>query len=185
MSVENLGDIPDLSGIGDDRQEFVPFEDGWYQGTVSAQRVMTDKVGNERIFASSDEVSSKGDSRNIRLQVELKRQSDGRGLNLGYLLNYRPEDLSQEVVSKVTAQHEKVKEGGEWGDLFRSFMTLTRLGKLQKVAAIRQFQRNGNGGLDLTPLFGKSAYFRITPDERNPQYKQISDIRTTAPKNLK
>lgn len=177
----NLGDIPDLSGI-DDRAEFQPFENGWYAGTILSKREFTDKNGNDRVFESTDTVSQKGDSRNIRLQLELKRQSDGRVLNVSTLINYSPEDLSQETVQKVAEHKEKVNSSGEeWGPLFRSFMTLTRLGKLQKIAGVRQLQRNGDGGLDLKPLYGKSAYFRIKDDSRNPQYKEVVDFRETKP----
>ena len=181
--IGNLGDIPDLGGIGDDRPEFTPFEDGWYAGTILAKREFTDKNGNDRVFESGDGVSQRGDSRNIRLQVELTRASDGKKLNVSTLVNYNPNDLTQEAIQAVLTHKEKVNtEGAEWGDLFRSFMTLTRLGKLQKIAGVRQFQRSAEGGLDLTPLYGKSAYFRIKPDTRNPQYKEIADFQDYKPK---
>jgi hypothetical protein len=76
-----------------------------------------------------------------------------------------------------------VKGGAEWGsDLFRSFMTLQRLSKLQKLAGVRQFARNGNGGLDLTPVYNKTGYFKLGQDSRNPIYKEIKDLRATPPK---
>lgn len=182
MSELNLGDIPDLSGIEDQRPEFQPFENGWYQGIIQEKREFTDKNGNDRVFASGDSVSQKGDSRNIRLQVELTR-TDGKKLNVSTLINYNPNDLSQEVLQAVAAHKEKVNtEGAEWGELFRSFMTLTRLAKLQKIAGVRQLQRSNDGGLDLTPLYGKTAYFRIKDDTRNPQYKEIADFQDYKPK---
>ena len=178
----NLGDIPDFSGITDDSATFEPFGDGWYAGTILDKRVFTDKNGNDRIFESGDNPAQSSNSRNIKLQVVVKRQSDGRTMNLSALTNYRPEDLTQETVQAVIAHKEKVKEGEEWGPLFRSFMTLQRLGTLQRIAGVRQFQRNGNGGLDLTPLYNKTGYFKITPDDRNPQYKMISNYLEVAPK---
>lgn len=181
--VGNLGDIPDLSGIEDSRPEFQPFENGWYAGTILEKREFTDKNGNDRVFESSDSVSQRGDSRNIRLQVELTRASDGKKLNVSTLINYNPNDLSQATLQAVAAHKEKVNtEGAEWGDLFRSFMTLTRLAKLQKIAGVRQLQRSTDGGLELTALFGKSAYFRIADDKRNPQYKEIADFQDYRPK---
>lgn len=178
----NLGDIPeipDLSGITGGESN--SFQDGWYGGLILEQRAFTDQNGADRVFASSDEVSQKGDSRNVRLQVEVKRGSDGRVLNSSVQVNYRPEDLTQATVQAVIAETERVKETGERRTDFRPFIALQQLGKLQKIAGVRQLQRNGNGGLNLTPLFGKSAYFKLGPDERNPQYKAIVDFRETKP----
>ena len=180
-----LADIPDLSSIEDSGAKAAKFEDGWYEGTILAKREMTDRSGNDRVFESDDQPSQAGDSRNIRLQVELVRKSDNRKLGTNTLINYRPEDLTAEVVAQVSAKMEEVKGGAEWGPLFRSFITLSRLGKLQKVAGVRQLQRNGNGGLDIHPLFGKKAYFRLGPDNRNPEYKAIVEFKEVAPVKAK
>lgn len=182
-----LADIPDLSGVGqDDTAQTEPFQDGWYQATILEQRSFTDRNGNDRVFTTRDEVSAKGDSRNIRLETVVKRQSDNRTLNTSVLINYRPEDLSQATIQQVVARKQQVNEGtAEWGELFRPFMTLNRLSKLQQIAGVRQFQRNGNGGLDLHSLFGKSAYVRLKDDDRNPQYKMIADISSEAPKKAR
>jgi hypothetical protein len=176
-----LSDIPDLSTF-EDTTKPEPFVDGWYRGTILEQRQFTDANGNDRIFTSNDEPSQKGDSRNIRLQVVLKRQEDGRELNTSVLVNYRPEDLTQDTVQAVTQQMEKNKDGDQWGPLFRPFMTIQRLSTLQKVAGVRQLQRNGNGGLNLHTLFGKTLYARIAPDDRNPQYKAVVEFRDQKPK---
>jgi hypothetical protein len=182
--VLNLADIPDLSGIADDAGP-EPFVDGWYEGVILERREFTDKNGNDRVFESSDEPAQKS-GRNIRLQVTLRRQSDGRALSMSTLLNYQPEDLTQETIQSVLAQKEKVKTSGEqWGTLFRPFMTLQRLSKLQRIAGIRQLQKNGNGGLDLRPLYGKTAYFKIGEDSRNALYKEVKDFSETAPKRIK
>lgn len=186
MSTEtlNLGDIPDLSGVAEDTAP-EPFVDGWYTGTILEQRSFTDSNGNDRTFASGDVPSQNGDSRNIKLQVVLKR-ADGRTLNVSTVVNYRAEDLTPETIKAVLAEKERTKETGEkFGSLFRAFMTLTRLGKLQKIAGVRQFQRNGNGGLDLHPIYGKTGYFRIGEDSRNPKYKEIKDFSSEAPKRAK
>lgn len=183
MSDINLTDIPDLSGIEDSRPEFQPFEDGWYKGTILGKREFTDQLGNERVFESSDTPAQSGLSRNIRLQTQLTRQSDGKTLNISMLVNYQPEDLTAETVQKVLAQKEKVNTGEEeWGTLFRPYMTLNRISKLQKIAGVRGFSRTAEGGLDLTPVYGKEAYFRIRPDNRNDKYKEIADFSTEAPK---
>lgn len=181
MSELNLGDIPDLSVIEGERPE--PLADGWYAGTILAKREFTDNNGNERVFESSDSPAQSGNGRNIRLQIELTRKSDGRTFNVSSLINYRPSDLTAETVQAIAKRNEERKAGeAEWGDLFRPFMTLTRLGKLQKIAGVRQFQRSADGGLDLTPLYGKTAFFKLTPDDRNPAYKQVKDFQDFEPK---
>jgi hypothetical protein len=180
MSDLNLGDIPDLSGIVD-TQTSEPFQDGWYKGTILEKREFTDNTGSERVFESSDAPSQNGDSRNVRLQVEVKRQ-DGRTLNTNVLVNYQTEDLSQETVQAIAAAQATQEPGKkpQWGSLFRPFMALQQLGKLQKIAGVRQLQRNGNGGLDLTPLYGKTAFFKLGPDRRNPElYKEVKNFSAT------
>lgn len=181
MSTEfNLGDIPDLSSVLDNTDSFEPFQDGWYLGTILEKREFTDKNGNDRVFESSDTPANKS-GRNIRLQVELTRK-DGRKLNVSTLVNYQPTDFSKETISQIAEQKAKNKDGGEeWGSLFRPYMTLTRIAKLQQIAGVRQFKGSENG-LDITPLFNKQAYFRIRPDRNNPQYKEVADYQTDAPK---
>ena len=180
----NLGDIPDLSDIGEESRPD-PFTDGWYEGVILGKREFTDQNGNDRVFESSDAASQRGDSRNVRLQVELKRQSDGRTLNVSTMINYRPEDVSAETIQAVTAHKAKIKDGEEWGPLFRSYMVLNRLGTLQRIAGVRQLQRTSEGGLDLAALYGKTAYFKIGPDTRNPAYKEVKTFSDQAPKGKK
>lgn len=182
MTDISLVDIPDLSAIEDERPE--PLADGWYEGTILEKREFTDSNGNDRVFESSDAPAQRS-GRNIRLQVVLKRRADGRTFNLSTLINYKPEDLTVETVQAVAQRRQEQKENGvEWGDLFRPFMTLTRLSKLQKIAGVRQLQRNGDGGLDLSPLYGKKAYFKVRPDNRNPQYKEVADFQENEPKRV-
>ena len=176
----NLPDLPDFSGISaDEAPAFEPFANGWYRGTILEKRVFTDKNGNDRVFESQDAPSAAGDSRNIKLQVQITR-ADGRQLHVSHLVNYRPDDLTSEAVNAVKTVQEQVKEGvADWkgNPLFRTFSTLVSLGALQQVAKVRQLQKNGNGGLDLSVVYGKDAYFRIRDDSRNPQYKEIAGIR--------
>lgn len=169
--------IPDLSSVGDE----APFENGWYEGTILERREFTDRNGNDRIFESSDVPSASGDSRNIRLQIKVRRSSDNREMFIGHLTNYRPEDLTQQTIEAVIA--DKAKPDSEKDpSLRRSILSLQKLAKLQKVAGVRQFQRNGNGGLELSPLYNKTAYFRLGDDERSGgKYKEVKDIRDTRP----
>ena len=170
----NLGDIPDLSGIAD-TQTSEPWADGWYAGTILAKREFTDSTGSDRVFESSDEPSASGSGRNVRLQVEVKRH-DGRTLGISTLVNYQADDLSQETVQAVAAKQAESNGKTQWGELFRPFMALQRLGKLQRIAGVRQLQRNSGGGLDLTPLYGKTGFFKLGPDRRNPIYREVKDF---------
>lgn len=182
-AILSLGDIPDLSGMTGLDSDFSPFVDGWYQAQIVGKREFTDKNGNDRTFESVDAVGAKGDSRNIKLQVVITRK-DGKTLNNSIMVNYRPEDLTQDTIHAIAAQAEANKAAGgkpTWGTLFRSYMALNQLGNLQKVAGVRQFQRNGDGGLDITPLFGKTVYVRLGPDDRNPQYKSIVKFQANSP----
>jgi len=181
-----LTDIPDFSSVLDsyDGPASEPFVDGWYEGTILETRSFTDKNGNDRVFESGDQPSASGESRNIKLQVQLKRASDGRELNTSWLVNYKPEALTQETVQAIITKQAQAKEANErveWGELFGAYMTLNKLAKLQAVAGVRQLQRNGEGGLELHSLYGKSGWFKLAPDDRNPQYKQIKDVRTDKP----
>lgn len=180
MTDINLGDIPDLSGINEYGSSQAPLADGWYKGVIQAKREFTDKNGNDRVFESSDTPAQRS-GRNIRLQIELTRKSDGKTFNISSLTNYNPEYLAAETVQAVAKRLTETKDGAEWGDLFRPFMTLTRLGKLQTIAGVRQLQRTQDGGLDLAPLYGKVAYFKLVPDSRNPQYKEVKDFQLKEP----
>ena len=182
MTDFNLGDIPDLSGIEDQRPQ--PLEDGWYQGTFLAKREFTDNNGNERVFESSDTPAQRN-GRNIRLQVELTRKSDGRKFYVSNLINYLEHDLTPKTSAEISKRKEENKESDEEDEEEEEEeVTLTRLGKLQKIAGVRQLQRNGDGGLDLTPVYGKTAYFKIRPDSRNAQYKEIADFQENEPKRV-
>ena len=180
-AVLSLGDIPDLSGVGEGTP-FESFSDGWYGGVILAKREFTDKLGNDRVFESDDTPAQKS-GRNIRLQLELTRASDKRTMNISTLVNYQPDDLSPETVAAVLERKGTVIEQGD--PLLRSSIALQRLAALQKIAGGSALRRNGNGGLDLTPLYGKSGFFRIRPDNRNPLYKEIADFRADAPKKAK
>lgn len=182
VSEINLSDIPDLTSLLDYSDRPEPLQDGWYQGTILEKREFTDNNGNERVFESSDAPANKS-GRNIRLQVELTRKSDGRKFNISTIVNYQPSDLTAATVSAIAARKAETKETGEnLGDLFRPYMSLTRIAKLQQIAGVRQFKPSAEGGLDISPLFGKVAFFRVRPDNRNPQYKEIADYQTEAPR---
>lgn len=172
MTLEDIPTLPDLSGFVEAGP--APFENGWYKGVIQETRTFTDKNGNDRVFQSTDEPAQRS-GRNIRLQVELTR-ADGRKLNISWLNNYNPAHLTAESVQAVMARKSESTDG-QYGDLFPAFMTIQKLGKLQKVSGVRQLQQVPDGGLDLSALFGKEAYFKLADDDRDNKYKTIKDVR--------
>jgi hypothetical protein len=179
----DLGDIPDLA-VFEQADKTTTWENGWYRGTILDKREFTDKVGNNRVFETNDTPAQRS-GRNIRLQVAITRKADSRVLNTSVIVNYQPSDLSQEMVQAIAERREQVKsDGTAWGELFRPFMTLVRLSKLQKIAGVRQLQHNGDGGLLLDPLYGKTAYFKLAEDTRNPQFKEVKDFQDNEPKRV-
>ena len=181
-----LPDVPDLSGITPD--ERIPWEDGWYQATALQSRAFTSSDGMTTTFISGDEPSQKGDSRNISVQVQVRRKN-GDVLNGRVLVNYKAEFLTSETVAAILQHKEAMKAAKgtgqkppEWGPLFRAFSATSDIGTLQRIAGVRQFVRNGAGGLDITPVFGKTLYVRLGPDDRKPQYKAVVEFSDVAPK---
>lgn len=177
----NLGDVPDLTGLTEDRPE--PWQDGWYTGTILANRSFTNKAGMDVTFNTEDVPSRNGDSRNINLQVQLTRKSDGRTMNTRTNVNYRLDDFTKETIAAVLERKQAIKDkkAEDWGPLFRSFMSLLRIGSLQRIAGVRQFERRQDGSLDISPLVGKSCYIRISDDEEG-KYKEVKEISDAAPK---
>lgn len=171
--------LPDLSSLVTETSDAPAWQNGWYECEFLAQRSFTDRNGNERVFESNDAVSMNGDSRNIRLQVRVKR-ADGREMFINSLTNYRPTDLAPETVSAVIADAAKPQDEQDT-TLTRSRLTLQRLAKLQKIAGIASFHGSEEGGLDLTPLYGKKAYVRLKDDDRNPAFKAVADFRHDRP----
>ena len=161
----------DLDGI-DGGGEASGFVDGWYEGFFLHTRNFKSKDGTARTFSSGDTPSKDGASRNIRLEVEVTRKTDGRTMNLTMLLNYRYEDLDTSTIQAV-------KDGK--ADT-RTKLSLQRLAGLQKIAACGPLISDGQGGIELGPLYGKTAYFRLGPDNRNSAFKQIKACQLEAPK---
>lgn len=175
----NLTDIPDLSSLTSNSDSGNSWSDGWYEASILESRSFTDRNGNDRVFESSDAVSQKGDSRNIRLQVEVRR-ADGAKLYVGALTNYRPEDLQADTVQSVIADNAKDRADQD-PSLTRARLTLARLSTFQKIGGVRNFARTGEGGLDLSSLWGKTCWVKLGPDDRNAAFKAITQFRHDKP----
>ena len=161
----------DLDGI-DGGGEAGGFEDGWYQGFFLHTRNFTSKNGVAQTFTSRDVPSKDGASRNIQLEVEITRKSDGRILNTTLQRNYRYEDLDTSTIQAV-------KDGKA---NTRTRLALQDLAQLQKIAACGPLLPDGQGGIELGPLYGKEAYFRLGPDDRNSAFKKIKACQLDPPK---
>ena len=177
QSQQSLPEIPDLSGMTEDKPE--PWADGWYNAAVQASQTF-EKDGMVTTFNTEDVLSRAGDSRNIFVRFQITRK-DGRKMQTKYLINYRTSDFTAESIAAVQARKAEVKAGGEWGPMFRTFSALTGIGTLQRIAGVRQFQRTADGGLDLSPLFTKSFFARLR-DDKEGRYKEVAAISDTAPK---
>ena len=179
----SLTPVPNFDNVPDQpRSE--PWVDGWYAGTFVEERSFTSQSGNEVTFASEDTVSQKGDSRNISLQAILTRKN-GDHFNGRVRINYRPDvDFTTERLARV-AEINTDKTITPTGDEVRSRISLGQLKRLQRVAGTT-LSRNGNGGLELTPVFTKTAFFRIADGDPNPStgkvYKEIVEFSHEAPK---
>ena len=147
MEEINLTDIPDLSSLGGGEGTGAPWENGWYSGTILSERSFVDRNGNDRVFQSADEPSMNGDSRNIKLQVSITSK-EGRNLNVRYLVNYRPEDITQATVQAVIADRDKA-ESDQDPALKRASIALQRLARLQRIGGVRSFSKTESGGLEL------------------------------------
>jgi hypothetical protein len=177
-AIPNFADVPD-----EPRSE--PWVDGWYAGTFLAARTFTTRDGNEVTHASEDTVSKNGDSRNITLQAQLTRRASKGEFNGRVRLNYRPAvDFTTERIARIAELNSGSKDDAT-SDEVRSRIALGQLKRLQKIAGAT-FARNGNGGLDLTPVFGKGGFFRIKDGDPNPTtgkvYKEIVEFAAEPPK---
>lgn len=178
----NLPDVPSFGASVAKRKEVEPWVDGWYEGQFLASRTVEKNDGSEITFQSEDTVSQKGDSRNIAIQTTLTRKSDGREFTGSTRINYRPAvDFTPERLAAISAAN----EAGERlkGDMVRSQIAINQLQELEQVAG-GPFSRTESGGLNITPVFTKRAYFRLA-DETNKQtgktYKGIVEFRATPP----
>jgi hypothetical protein len=175
-----LPEIPDLSGMIEDRP--AAWEDGWYDAIVLESQTVTSRTtGAVTTFTSEDRISKAGDSRNLFLRVQIKRRKDGRTLvTRAKCINYRPSDFTPERVAAVIEGKTRAKEEGSWSDtdLRRSFLSMLRIGSLQRIAGVKQFQHTPEGGLDLTPLFGKPGFARLADDDQG-KYKEAAEINDT------
>jgi hypothetical protein len=185
-AVATLPEVPDLTGMTEDRPE--PWQIGWYSARILSTRTVTSReTGAAMIFNTDDTLSNRQDSRNIRLQLEVRRKSDGQMMHTNHLINYRNENLTAEMVAAVLARKAEIKAAAklgqkvEWGELFGAFMTQLRIGTLQRLAG-GNLGRGTDGGFLLSPLIGRSLFVRLVDDDAK-RYKEVKEISDTAPKN--
>ena len=91
----------DLDGI-DGGGEASGFEDGWYEGFFLHTRSFKRKDGTALTFSSGDTPSKDGASRNIRLEVEVTRKTDGRTMNVCEIISVLSMPSSRTWLEKLT-----------------------------------------------------------------------------------
>ena len=189
LTVTNLPDvtIPDFSTFT--RPETAPWVEGWYKATILPFYEFTNNEGNTTRFETTDEPALKT-GRNIRIVAAVTRQLDGLTRNIrSKNLNYRPTDFTAARIAEIETAKQRNEGRQRWDDkdAHRTFISFGALGELQNVAGTK-FQQNGNGGLDLSPLFNKTGYVRLSFGDANEQgrkYLEIARFATELPKTVR
>ena len=185
-----LPDIPDLSGYDTGEEVRTPWENGWYQAVV----IPGYTTQNGHAFVTADEPSKDGKSRNINVCFEVTRKSDNATFNLfSRFANYRPEDFTtarlafvetakqrntERIKAARTAQEQVTKQWDDT-DAQRSHLAFVDLKALQDVAGTR-LERNGTGGLNLTPVTGRQTFVYLGRDKEN-KYLEVKRTAQTLP----
>jgi hypothetical protein len=165
------GFVPDLSELAEEPSQGA-WPTGWYAATI-VEGYATRK-GTQ--FVTEDFLSGKGDSRNLRICVQI-RNAKGETRNMNQLYNYRFDDLSLERISAIQEARQEFKGvQGKWpggaSDLQRSSLALAKLGAIQKAVG---FKLNKTSvGVSVLTLIDQSVDVRLVIDENG--YNEIKEI---------
>jgi hypothetical protein len=134
---------------------------GWYKATI-VEGYSTTK-GKQII--TGDNVSSKGDSRNMKVCFSLT----GVGRNLFESFNYRTSDFTPERLAQIKELRDQFKgTRGAWpgnADAQRSSLAIAQLAQLQKAVGL-SIPRTDAGNLNPIPFVGHSLDVRVNVDEK-------------------
>lgn len=142
---------------------------GWYKAEIIEG--YASRKGTQ--FETKDEVSQKGDSRNLTLCLKVSpKNADPR--NMFERLNYRPTDFTPEriaYIKEARAEFKGVK--GKWSDsdVQRSSLALAALGQIEKAVGL-PFKRNTAGELVPTVLVGQLVDVRLRVDDNG--YNEVT-----------
>ncbi len=136
---------------------------GWYKSEI-VEGYSTAKSGKE--YHTEDAVSTKGDSRNLRLCVKITR-ADGDSRTLQESFNYRPSDFTAERLAFIKSSREDNKGAkGRWADTDaqRSSLAIAKIGQIQKACGHAEIKL-ANGGIAVGPFIGATPDVRVGIDE--------------------
>ena len=158
------GELPSLVDLADEPSQGA-WKAGWYRATIIDG--YASRKGTQ--FATSDNPSKAGDSRNLNVCFAVT-STDGKDTrNLQHLLNYRyPEDFDAKRIATVKEARVEFKGvQGKWpggaADLQRSSLAIGKLGQLSK--AIGLGYKSTPSGINPAPLVGHQLDIRIGIDD--------------------
>src|SRR5216684_865203 len=160
-SAVSLNDVTDgLSGEAVDLRSMAEepggaWTPGWYKAEV-VEGFSTAKSG--KVYTTEDAVSSKGDSRNLRICVRVARP-DGQERTMQETFNYRPSDFTSERITFVKEARVEFKDIRSWPDkdAQRSSLAIAKIGQFQKAIDV--------GSLKPFEFVGKRLDVRLSTDD--------------------
>lgn len=189
-TVGNLLDVAVPSFRQFRQPEIAPWTEGWYKATTLPFYEFENREGNITRFETIDEIAQKT-GRNIRVVAAVTRQSDNLTRNVrSKNINYRPTDFTTERMALIETARQRNEGRQKWDDkdAHRTLIAFGTLGELEDFAGVPQFTKNGNGGLELSPLSNKTGYVRLAFGDENDQgrkYLEITRFATELPKTVK
>lgn len=154
----NTEEVPSLADFADEIGG--PWPNGWYKAEI--MEGYTTRKG--KLIETSDSLSGKGDSRNLKLAF---RVVDAKGTERFIMenVNYRTSDFTPARIAYIKELREEYKGvKGRWadGDAQRTSLALARLGALEKVSGA--IKRSAQGIVPFQ-FVGKKLDVRLSTDE--------------------
>jgi hypothetical protein len=112
-----------------------PTGGAWPKGWYAAEVIEGYKTQKGRVFETQDALSAKGDSRNVRLCLNVAGPGGDRTMQTS--LNYRPEDFTADrlaAIKQARQDHKGVQ--GKWSDapdLQRSSLAVGKIGQAEEA----------------------------------------------------
>lgn len=159
-------DVPSIADMAEEMGGAWP--KGWYRAEV----IEGYSTRKGKVFTTEDNISQKGDSRNLRLCFRVTKGTDERQMQTS--INYRTSDFTKERIAHVKEMREEYKGvKGRWadGDAQRSSLALARLGALEKTTK-QSLKRTPEGGLVPHIFVGKKLDVYLGVDDQG--YNEIT-----------
>ena len=142
------------------------WQKGWYPATI----IEGYTTAKGKTFATEDSVSTKGDSRNLRVCLKVANGTNERTMQNSF--NYRPSDFTAERLAFIKEAREEYRNvKGRWsdGDAQRSSLAIAKLGQVQK-ATLKSFIFDDH--MDVTKLFNVPVDVYLSIDENG--YNEVT-----------